>query len=90
MTTHMQGVKAALLRCYSSLPKGVLGLCPQHPEAWPQLLFALACFHAVSLERRKYGSLGWNNQYSFSEGDWSCAWQTLAMMLNTQVEAPVC
>ena len=81
----MQGVKAALLHCFSSLPAGALALHPQQPQAWPRLLFALAFFHAVLLERRKYGSLGWNTKYDFSDGDWLCARQTLSLFLNTPV-----
>ena len=81
----MQGLRATLLRCYGSLPPSALTLCPQQPQAWPRLLFALAFFHALVLERRKYGSLGWNTKYNFSDGDWLCARHTLSMFLNTPV-----
>ena len=85
----LQGVKAALLRCYGTLSPTVLAQgCPQQPQAWPRLLFALAFFHALVLERRKYGSLGWNTTYDFSDGDWLCARQTLSMFVNTQVRLP--
>ena len=82
----LQGVKAALLRCYSSLSPAALAQgCPEQPQAWPRLLFVLAFFHAVVLERRKFGSLGWNTKYDFSDGDFLCARQTLSMFLHTQV-----
>lgn len=82
----LQGVRAALLRCYGTLSPAVLAQgCPQQPQAWPRMLFVLAFFHALVLERRKYGSLGWNTSYDFSDGDWLCARQTLSMFLNTQV-----
>ncbi len=81
----MQGLRAAVLRCYGSLPPSAPTLCPQQLQAWPRLLFALAFFHALVLERRKYGSLGWNTKYDFSDGDWLCARHTLSMFLNTPV-----
>ena len=86
----MQGLRAALLRCYGSLPPSALTLCPQQPQAWPRLLFALAIFHALVLERCKYGSLGWNTKYDFSDGDWLCARHTLSMFLNTPVSLTTC
>ncbi|KAL3130869.1 hypothetical protein ABBQ38_000199 [Trebouxia sp. C0009 RCD-2024] len=84
-----KGVRAALLRCYGTLSPAVLAQgCPQQPQAWPRMLFVLAFFHALVLERRKYGSLGWNTSYDFSDGDWLCARQTLSMFLNTQATIP--
>jgi dynein heavy chain len=33
------------------------------------ILFALSYFHAVMVERRKFGPKGWNAHYNFSIGD---------------------
>ncbi len=32
-------------------------------------MFGLLLFNAVILERRKFGALGWNIQYQFTDGD---------------------
>jgi len=41
-----------------------------HPQFAP-LVFTLAFFHAVVQERRKYGKVGWNVSYDFSENDFT-------------------
>lgn len=39
-----------------------------HP-AYPCLIYILAFFHAIILERRKYEKIGWSCSYDFNESD---------------------
>ncbi|XP_063222655.1 dynein axonemal heavy chain 6 isoform X2 [Bacillus rossius redtenbacheri] len=46
---------------------------------WRRMVFGLCFFHAIIQERKKFGSLGWNITYEFSDSDRECALATLAM-----------
>lgn len=39
-----------------------------HP-AYPCMIFILAFFHAILLDRRKYDKIGWSCTYDFNESD---------------------
>lgn len=70
-----RGLKPTLLGIYASLPRGYLAACDgcgRGPQ-WRQLVFAGALLHGLLCERRRFGPLGWNVPYEFSEGDLSCA-----------------
>jgi dynein heavy chain len=47
-------------------------------------VFACSFFHAVIQERRKFGPIGWNKHYDFSQSDLQCSLQTLRMLLDEQ------
>jgi dynein heavy chain len=55
------------------------------PRAYKKLLFALAFFHAVCQERRKFGSIGWNVKYEWMNSDLEVSKKTIKMYLD---EAP--
>lgn len=52
---------------YFKISPDMLEQCP-HP-AFKSLVYVLAFFHAVALERRKFGKIGWNVYYDFNESD---------------------
>lgn len=54
-----------------------------HPKAslFKWLIFSLCMFHSVLLERRKFGSLGFNVSYEFTSGDLAICLSQLHMFL---------
>ena len=51
--------------------------CPH--EVFAPVLFVLCFLHAVVLERRKYGKIGWNVSYDFNDSDFNVSRRLLKM-----------
>ncbi len=49
---------------------------------WRRMIFGICFFHAVILERKKFGPLGWNIKYEFNDSDRECALLNLQMFCN--------
>lgn len=58
--------------------------CPH--DAYKPLVYGLCFLHAVVLERRKYGKIGWNVSYDFNESDFKVSRQLLALYLTKAFE----
>jgi dynein heavy chain len=63
-----KGIKNSLIRTYLGFENHWFEDCSKL-IIWKRLLFGLAFFHALVLERRKFGPLGWNIPYEFSSAD---------------------
>lgn len=63
-----KGLKANLKRTFNEVSEEDYESCSK-PREYKKLLFALAYFHAVILERRKYGAIGWNIPYEWMNSD---------------------
>ncbi|KAI8853660.1 dynein heavy chain and region D6 of dynein motor-domain-containing protein [Chytridium lagenaria] len=62
------GMQANIHRALDNFTQETLERCSKDAE-FKTILFALCYFHAVILERRKFGTQGWNKPYPFSTGD---------------------
>jgi len=82
-----KGVKANLLKSYVGWNDEFFQTCGK-TEDFKSLLFSLCLFHGVSLERRKYGPLGFNIPYEFTEGDLQICISQLGMFLDEYPDIP--
>jgi dynein heavy chain len=55
---------------------------------WVKLVFSLCFFHAIVQERKKFGALGWNIRYEFSEADLDTSITMLRNFLAENDEIP--
>ncbi|CAG9136920.1 unnamed protein product [Plutella xylostella] len=85
VTEPPNGLKLNLRNTYFKLPARALDQCA-HPM-YKKLVYVLAFFHAVVQERRKYGKIGWNISYDFSESDFTVCLQILQTYLDRCHEA---
>jgi dynein heavy chain, axonemal len=86
VTEPPNGLKLNLRSTFFKMQSNVLQSC-QH-EAFKPLVFVLAFFHAVVLERRKYGKLGFNISYDFNESDFNVCVEILNTYLSRTEKVP--
>nr|XP_061803884.1 dynein axonemal heavy chain 10-like [Nerophis lumbriciformis] len=67
VTEAPNGLKLNMRATYSKISHETMTGCPH--SAFRSLVYVLSFFHAVVQERRKYGKIGWNVPYDFSESD---------------------
>lgn len=82
-----QGLKSNLVRSFTRLSDKYLQDSTK-PREFSKLLFAICLFHAVIQDRRKFGPLGWNIRYEFTDGDLSVCQTQIKMLLDEYAEIP--
>ena len=82
-----RGIRAHLLRLLGSMSNEDYESCTK-PNQWKKLLFGLAFFHAVIQERKKFGPLGFNKIYEWTETDFNVSVSYLRMFLDEQAQVP--
>lgn len=84
VTEPPDGLKLNMRATYSRIDTTVLEECPHW--AFRPCLYVLAFLHAVVLERRKYGKIGWNVNYDFNESDLNISRRLLSLYLQKSFE----
>ncbi|BBN11637.1 hypothetical protein Mp_5g13570 [Marchantia polymorpha subsp. ruderalis] len=82
-----KGLRSNMIRSYLRYTDKQLNDCAK-PDEWKRLVFATCLFHAVIQERRKFGPLGWNIRYDFTDGDLSVCQVQIRMFLNDYEDIP--
>lgn len=82
------GLRSNLLRSLSDLEEEHFEVHIQ-ADNWRKLVFGICMFHGVILERRKFGSLGFNILYEFSESDRECALRTFDMFVDRETRKEI-
>lgn len=63
-----KGLKLNLMRQYNNIREEDLEACNK-PELFKSFFFSLCFFHAIVQDRRKFGPIGWNVKYDFTNED---------------------
>jgi dynein heavy chain len=84
VTEPPDGLKLNMRATYSRIDNSTLEECPHW--AFRPCLYVLSFLHAVVLERRKYGKIGWNVNYDFNESDFNISRKLLSLYLTKSYE----
>jgi len=84
VTEPPDGLKLNMRSTYSRIDAAQLEECPHW--AFRPCLYVLTFLHAVVLERRKYGKIGWNVNYDFNDSDLNISRRLLGLYLQKAYE----
>jgi dynein heavy chain len=83
-----KGLRMNMRRTFDEITEDVYESCPSCARDFKKLLFGLSFFHAVILERRKFGPIGWNIPYEWMDSDFQVSREQVRMYLETQPGVP--
>ena len=58
------------------------------PKEFQKLLFGLSFFHAIVIERKKFGPLGWNSPYEFNDTDFDISAAQMELYVDSYAQIP--
>eukprot|EP00961_Rhodomonas_salina_P075889 1018570-Rhodomonas_salina.1 len=82
-----RGIRANMMNTYINLEEAYFESCAK-PRELRKLHFGLAFFHALVQERRKFGPLGFNIPYEFTESDLKICQTQVKMFLDEYATIP--
>jgi len=82
-----KGMKANLKNTYIKLDNDKLRRTDK-PNEFMKLMFGLSFYHAIVVERKKYGPLGWNIPYEFNDTDMDITAAQLELYVNSYADIP--
>ena len=82
-----KGLKLNLLRQYGNIKDQDLENCSK-PELFKTFFFSMCFFHAIIQDRRKFGPIGWNVRYEFTNEDLIVSRKQLKNFLEEYDEVP--
>jgi len=81
------GMLANVHASLNEFNQDTLEMCAREVE-FKKIWFSLCYFHAVMIERRKFGSMGWNRGYPFNRGDLAISVNVLFNYLEANSTVP--
>lgn len=81
------GLKQNVLGTYEALDDSSFGGCTK-PEIYKKLLFGFCFFHAIVQDRRKFGPIGWNIAYAFTNEDLMVSRRQLKIFIEEYDKVP--
>lgn len=82
-----KGLRANLKNTYTKLDNEKIKRTNK-PREFQKLLFGLSFYHAIVIERKKYGPLGWNIPYEFNDTDMDITAAQLELYVTTYTQVP--
>jgi len=82
-----KGLRANLRATFAAIPEEAFE-ATKRPADWRKIMFGLLLFNGVILERRKFGPLGWNIPYQFTDGDRDMVIKQSEMLVNDYEDIP--